>query len=162
MGALVSFELARSLRRAQHSLPLHLFVSGQRSPQVPDLDLPIHALPESEFLDELRRYNGTPEEVLYNVELMQLLLPRLRADFAVLETYRYTHETSLGCPISALGGLQDWKANPADLAAWRDQTQAAFDLRLFPGDHFFIYTVQSQVLSYLCRQLNQVNRLYQK
>lgn len=156
MGALVSFELARSLRRAQHPFPLHLFVSGQRSPQVPDPDPPIHALPESEFLNQLRRYNGTPEEVLNNAELMQLLLPTLRADFAVIETYYYTHEPPLDCSISALGGLQDWKTNPANLEAWRAQTQAAFDLQLFQGDHFFIYTVQSQVLSYLCRKLNQV------
>jgi len=155
MGALVSFELARSLRRAQHPFPLHLFVSGQRSPQIPDPDHPIHALPESEFLNELRRYNGTPEEVLNNAELIQLFLPTLRADFAVIETYHYTHEPPLACPISALGGLQDWKNNFASLEAWQDQTQATFDLKMFPGDHFFIYSAQSQVLQHLCNGLNQ-------
>ncbi|WP_305883644.1 thioesterase II family protein [Chroococcidiopsis sp. CCNUC1] len=156
MGALVSFELARRLRREQHPLPLHLFVSGQRSPQIPDPDRPIHALPDSEFLDELRRYNGTPEAVLANTELMQLLLPTLRADFAAIETYDYSDEPPLDFPIGVLGGLQDWKADPPSLESWREQTQAIFDLRLFPGDHFFIYKAQPQVLSYLCQGLNQI------
>ena len=119
MGALVSFELTRSLRRAQHPVPAHLFVSGQRSPQVPNRDRSVYALPETEFLNELRRYEGAPEAVLANAELMQLLLPTLRADFAVIETYFYLDEPPLSCPISVLGGLQDWKATPGDLEAWR-------------------------------------------
>src|SRR5205814_4666171 len=98
MGALVSFELARYLRR-QHGLsPVHLFVSGRRAPQLSDPDPPIHPLPEAEFLEELRSLKGTPEEVLQNTELLQLLLPLLRADFAVCETYAYAPETPLLCP----------------------------------------------------------------
>ena len=84
MGGLVSFELARLLRKNYGNSPVHLFISGYRAPQVPDPDPPIHALPEPEFLEELRRLNGTPEVVLENTELMQILLPALRADFAVI------------------------------------------------------------------------------
>lgn len=93
MGGLVSFELARLLRKNYGKVPVHLFVSGYRAPQVPDPDPPIHDLPEPEFLEELRRLNGTPEIVLENTELMQMLLPALRADFAVIETYAYTPES---------------------------------------------------------------------
>jgi medium-chain acyl-[acyl-carrier-protein] hydrolase len=82
-------------------------VSGCRAPQIPAPRPPIHALPEPAFLDELRRLNGTPETVLENAELMQLLLPVLRADFALLETYVYTPKPLLDYPISAFGGLQD-------------------------------------------------------
>ena len=70
MGGLVSFELTRLLRTEYGVSPVHLFVSGHRAPQVPDPDPPIHTLPESEFLQELRRFNGTPEAVLKNAELM--------------------------------------------------------------------------------------------
>jgi medium-chain acyl-[acyl-carrier-protein] hydrolase len=87
MGGLVSFELARLLRKKYNKSPVHLFVSGYRAAQIPDPDPPIHALPEPEFLEELRRLNGTPKIVLENTELMQMLLPSLRADFAVIETY---------------------------------------------------------------------------
>ena len=77
MGGLVSFELARLLRKKYNKSPVHLFVSGYRAPQIPDPHPPIHALPEPEFLEELRRLNGTPEIVLENTELMQMLLPAL-------------------------------------------------------------------------------------
>jgi medium-chain acyl-[acyl-carrier-protein] hydrolase len=160
MGALVSFELARILRRDYGLSPVHLFVSGRRAPQLPDPDPPIHTLPEPEFLDELRRYNGTPEAVLENAELMQLLLPSLRADFAVLETYVYTPEPPLECPITTFGGLSDREASRDELEAWRDQTSAAFSLEMFPGDHFFVHSAQPLLLQALSRELHHYCKGY--
>ncbi|HEY9797280.1 MAG TPA: thioesterase II family protein [Leptolyngbyaceae cyanobacterium] len=153
MGGLVSFELARLLRKKYGLNPAHLFVSGYRAPQVPDPDPPIHALPEPEFLEELRRLNGTPEAVLENAELMQLLLPALRADFAVIETYAYIPESPLDCPITAFGGLQDREVSCDDLEAWREQTNAAFSLQMLPGDHFFLHSAQPLLLQSLSQKL---------
>lgn len=153
MGALVSFELARSLRR-QHSIgPVRLFVSGRRAPQLPDPDSPIHHLPESAFLDELRRLQGTAEEVLRDTELLQLLLPLLRADFAMCETYLYTSGEPLACPISAFGGLQDDEVPRYELAAWREQTWGTFKLRFFVGNHFFLHTARTSLLQALSQDL---------
>ncbi len=153
MGGLVSFELTRLLRREYNLTPVHLFISGRRAPQILDLDPPIHALPEPEFLQELRRLNGTPEAVLQNVELMQLLLPILRADFAVLETYVYISEPPLACPISVFGGLQDLEVSYEGLEAWREQTSASFSLEMLPGDHFFIHSAQPLLLKSLAQEL---------
>jgi medium-chain acyl-[acyl-carrier-protein] hydrolase len=89
LGALVSFELARQLRRQYGVQPVRLFVSASRAPPLPHRGLPVHTLPEGDFLAELRRLNGTPTEVLEHEELMQIALPVLRADFAVYETYVY-------------------------------------------------------------------------
>jgi len=156
MGALVSFELARLLSSNYQLTPCHLFVSGRRAPQVPDPDPPIHALPETEFIKELRRYNGTSEEVLNNPELMQLLIPILRADFAILETYIYTPAAPLNVPITAFGGLQDERASREDLEAWQKQTNEVFSLQMFPGDHFFIYSSESLVLKSIAQKLHQI------
>jgi len=71
-------------------------------------------------------------------ELMEIMLPILRADFAVYETYLYSIEPPLNCPISAFGGLQDSKVSESDLGAWRAQTSVSFSLQMFPGDHFFL------------------------
>lgn len=156
MGGLVSFELVRILRKEYDLSPVHLFVSGHRAPQVPDPDPPIHALPEAAFLEELRRLNGTPEAVLQNAELMQLLLPTLRADFAVIETYIYAPDPPLDCPITAFGGLQDQEASCDDLEAWREQTNAAFSLQMLRGDHFFLHSAQPLLLQFLSRKLHQI------
>lgn len=156
MGGLVSFELARLLCREYGSSPVHLFVSCRRAPQVPDPNPPIHTLPEPEFLEELRRLNGTPEAVLENTELMQLLLPILRADFEVIETYVYAPEPPLECGITAFGGLQDRKVSYDDLEVWREQTSDSFSVQMLPGDHFFINSSQPLLLQALSRKLHHL------
>ena len=153
MGALVAFELARQLRRELGVQPVHLFISADRAPQLPPRERPIHVLAEEEFLVELRRLNGIPEKVLEDAELMQIMLPILRADLAVYETYMYSTEPPLDCPIATLGGLQDNRVSRGDLEAWRDQTSASFSLRMFPGDHFFWNTTQPLLLQALSQEL---------
>ncbi|MGD0012220.1 MAG: thioesterase II family protein [Terriglobia bacterium] len=153
LGALVGFELARQLRRQSGVQPVRLFVSADRAPQIPPRDRPIHALPEREFLGELRRLNGIPGKVLEEADLMQIMLPVLRADLAVYETYVYSSEPPLNCPISIFGGLQDHRVSRGDLEAWRDQTSVSFSLRRFPGDHFFLNTTQPLLLQVLSQEL---------
>ena len=152
MGGLVSFELARFIRREYNLEPVHLFISGRRAPQVKDSKPPIHDLPQAEFIQELRKLNGTPEAVLNNDELMELLVPILRADFAVLENYNYAPEAPLNCPISVFGGLQDREVKLEELEAWREQTVGSFSLKMLSGDHFFIHSSQS-LLPELIKQL---------
>ncbi len=155
MGALVSFELARTLVCQNGLGPVHLFVSGHAAPQIPPTTLCIHQLPEPEFIAELGRLNGTPSKVLQNVELMEFFLPALRADLAVNETYTYTSATRLDCPISAYGGLQDCVVGADGLAAWRDQTRGTFKLCMFSGDHFFLHGSRLTLLQAIANDLEQ-------
>ena len=153
LGALVGFELARQLRRQSGLQPVRLVVSGDLAPQIARRERPIHDLPEGEFLMELRRPNGIPGMVLADAELMQIMIPVLRADFAVYETYSYSAEPPLDCCISGFGGLQDHRVGRGDLEAWRDQTNVSFSLRMFPGDHFFLNTIQTLLLQILSHEL---------
>jgi medium-chain acyl-[acyl-carrier-protein] hydrolase len=138
LGALVSFELARRIRRQYGVHPARMFVSAARAPQLPHRGASIHNLPEREFIAELRRLNGTPGAVLDHKELMEIMLPLLRADFALYENYQYSLEPPLNCPISAFGGMQDRRVSESDLEAWRAQTSSCFSLQMFAGDHFFL------------------------
>jgi medium-chain acyl-[acyl-carrier-protein] hydrolase len=152
MGALLSFELTRALRRRHGFEPARLIVSGCAAPQVVDCE-ETHQLPDDLFIEHLRELNGTPAELLDNQELMQLMLPVVRADFAALETYEYAAEPPLDCPITALGGLQDDTVSGDDLRAWREQTTSSFAARMLPGDHFFIHSAEGLVLQVLGREL---------
>ncbi len=98
-----------------------------------------------------RRYGAIPTEALDNVELMNLLLPVLRADIAICETYVYSEEPPLPCPITALGGENDREVSLTDLEAWRDQTVGPFQICLFPGDHFFIRHDEASVVEAVAR-----------
>lgn len=154
LGALVGFELVRELRRRYDANPVRLFVSAGGAPQSPRQGSIIHTLPVKEFLCEVRRLNGIPLEVVEHEELMQIVLPLLRADFALYETYVYSAESPLNCPISAFGGLRDCKVSSRELEAWRDQTTASFSLRMLPGDHFFLNTIQFPFLQMLSEELH--------
>ncbi len=146
MGSLLAFELTRHLCQENKIYPQHLFVCARRAPQLPATKPPIHKLSDAVFLEELRKLNGTPKEILANDELMALFIPTLRADFAVIETYNYYDREPLNCPITAIGGSEDTEVSHEDLEAWNLQTNASFNLHILPGDHFFLHSATSRLL----------------
>jgi medium-chain acyl-[acyl-carrier-protein] hydrolase len=158
-GGLMAFELTRALRRAGGPLPLHLFAGGRPAPQV-KRDENIHSLPHDEFIDTLRRYAGTPEEILQHAEIMELIMPLLRADFALGEMYEYQQEPPLPVPITAYGGYRDDEVPPAEIEAWGEQTSARFRCRMFDGDHFFINGNRDELLADLSGELRGMRARY--
>ncbi len=152
MGSIISFELARYLRKERAPGPVHLFVSGSPAPQVPNVD-PIYNLPENEFMEKISLYNGTPEEVLKNAELWKLFFPVLRADFTLTDSYEYVESEPLSCPISVFGGLNDGHTSQSDLEGWRQQTVSGFKIRMLPGDHFFINSTRAIISKAICQDL---------
>lgn len=146
MGALISFELARELRRQRRRGPAQLFVSGRRAPQCPPAEIRYN-LPDQEFVAAMSSFNGTPKEILAEPELLELFMPILRADFSIIDTYVYTSEPPLDCPISAFGGTEDTEAPQAMIEQWREQTTRLFTLTMFPGDHFYLKNVYKDVLA---------------
>jgi medium-chain acyl-[acyl-carrier-protein] hydrolase len=154
MGALIGFELAHHVVRAYGVQPLHLFVSGRCSPQTKndpiDLQQSDSALPEM-----LRRYNGTPDEVLEDPELMELVLPVLRADLALCKSYVYTPQPPFSFPITAFGGLGDHRIPRHCIEGWREHTSGSFSLRMLPGDHFFINSARLPLLAAISGELEQ-------
>lgn len=156
MGTAISLELARYLRTSSGIEPRHLFVSGGRAPQLRNTEPPSYNLPQKKFLEGLRRLNGTPAEILEHPELMSLLLPVLRADFELVQTYVYRQGKPLACPITAFGGTLDKEVGLRQLQAWRMQTTAQFSLNMIPGDHFFIHTSQPALFSVLSKELDKI------
>lgn len=153
MGALLSFELARFLRRQHRVQPAQLFVSGHSAPHLRDAEPPCYALPEEAFIAKLRELHGTPDEVLNNSELRQLILPILRADFQVGGTYAYEDAAPLDCPITALGGAQDTYVSHTALEAWSAHTHARFNAQLLPGDHFFLHAAHAPLIRTIIQDL---------
>jgi len=155
MGSLVALELARELRRHGRA-PAAVIVSGHAAPHLPARERPLHALPDAEFRAELRRLNGTPAAVLDNDELMQAVLPTLRADFELCETYVPTDDRPLDCPVLVLGGRDDPRVSVADLEAWRRYARGPFRVNNLPGDHFFVQSQRPAVLETVSQFLTPV------
>ena len=156
MGAQVAFEAARLLERDYATGPSLLIVSACNAPRERATFPLTYDLPDDEFVSELRRMEGTPAEVLENRELMRLMLPILRADFAASQTYAYTHGPPLSCPIIAFGGEQDELVTREGLEAWGDCTESYSSSQLIPGDHFFVHTSAAALLRAVNQELQMV------
>lgn len=152
MGALVAFELTRRLRRTGAPLPSRLLLGAFRAPQLPNPHIRIHHLPD-EVLKTVLRKEGTPRQVLENDELMRALLPMLRADLEICDTYQYREERPLAMPMSVYGGHQDVRVSRSDLDMWRTQADGPFRLAMLPGSHFFLHNSQDLLLAELSRDL---------
>ncbi len=138
LGSRVAFELMAQCKKIGYRLPQHFIASGSRGPHIPVRKESIHQLPDEEFIAELKELNGTPKEILVNEELMALLLPLLRADFKLADTYSYASDTVFDCPISVLGGKDDIEITYEDLQSWGIYFSQPADVHTLSGDHFFI------------------------
>jgi medium-chain acyl-[acyl-carrier-protein] hydrolase len=160
MGGLIAFEVARQLRRASLPMPEALFAVARRAPHL----RPMRALEASSQLSDADLVRSltqarlaVPAAVLDNPELRAALLPPLRADLRLLESYRFVTEPSLDCPIFAYGGDNDPGATVSELDAWATHTSARFARRVFAGDHFFFNTAAAEVLAAVRQDLERLS-----
>jgi medium-chain acyl-[acyl-carrier-protein] hydrolase len=145
LGALVAFELARLRQARARSGPVHLFVSACRAPHALAPRPPIHTLPDEGFLTHVEALGGLPAEVRSHPELMSLLLPALRADFEIYNTYRYEPSAPLDCSITALGGEEDREVPRGDLQAWQAIASGPIATHWLSGGHFFLQREEERV-----------------
>lgn len=151
-GALLAFELVHALQ-AQGLQLAALFVSACHAPQRLPVDEKLYDLPRSELLAALQRLDGMPQVVLAEAELLDIILPALRADLAVYETYVYRPKPKLSLPIVAIGGRDDVRVTPVQLEAWREQAGGHFERHLFAGNHFYLDDAYPQVIKLIKRTL---------
>jgi medium-chain acyl-[acyl-carrier-protein] hydrolase len=154
MGAFIAFDLAHALSERGRP-PAHLFVSAQRAPRLPYPAQPIFALPDDEFLaGVLARYHSIPKPLLEDQALRAILLRTLRADFTLVEDYRYRAGRALPCPVTAFGGADDPGIAPEQLEAWSQETTGSFRLHLLAGGHFFLQEKREELLSIILADLD--------
>ncbi len=158
LGSLLSYELTRFMR-AKGQEPVALFVAASNAPHLPRDEENLMHLPDGEFVERLRKFNGTPEEVLQNEELLQFFLPILRADFSVVYNYSYQPSAPLSCPIVAFGGIMDPDVSEAGLIAWNEHTDSYFHYYTYPGDHFFMNSFKESMLAVISQELEKWIRM---
>lgn len=153
MGAAVAYEVALALRRRGVVPPVHLFVSAREAPEwVRGGD--VHLRDDDGICAELTRVGGTPPELLSHPELRALILPVVRSDYRLVETYRPTlAPVPLGCPVTVVLGDADSEATPEEAEAWRSCTTGRFRVEIFPGGHFYLVPQRAAVVSAVAARL---------
>ncbi|MFH8798215.1 thioesterase II family protein [Streptomyces sp. NPDC017936] len=145
MGASVAYEAARRLAVTGRP-PAALVVSGQPAPQR-SRGGDLHRAGDAELLADLRRLGGTARDVLDNDALLQALLPAVRSDYRLIETYRPLPGEALGIPVTVLYADDDPEVTAAEAAAWREVTTGPCEVEVFTGGHFYLETRRAAVLA---------------
>lgn len=155
LGALVAYETAVVLRDRGMPGPQQLYLSAYGAPHLHRPGPAVHMLDGPELLAAVeQQYGPLPPELHEDPELCQLVLQGLRADLTIVATYRHRPADPLSCPVVVLGGSEDEETTPR-LAAWRGYATGSFDLRIFPGDHFYFRDSPDDTLGFLAASLAQ-------
>jgi medium-chain acyl-[acyl-carrier-protein] hydrolase len=155
LGALVGLEVARRL--TERGCPPALFVAAAcPAPVSITPDRSVHTLPDDQFINVLRKLGATPRALLQNEEMMRLLLPMLRVDFAMSEGYEYRPFGALPTPIVTMAGGQDPVAGPERMAGWSLETEQLSHICV-QGGHMFIDTEEQTVLMYMSDLLREIS-----
>lgn len=156
VGALIGFEVTRELARRGQPGPTALFVAANKAPHLRPTRPPLHELSRHELIEGLQRLAGVHNELLDNDELVDVMLPVLRADLSLDETYAYDPGDLLDCPVVAFGGSEDWSTPRPNLEAWREQTTGDFSVAILPGGHFFLDSSRAQFAQALTAEIERL------
>lgn len=155
MGTMVAFELCRALRLLGKELPRHLFLSARPGPSCRLEDYKTQAISDEDLINMLAALNGTDKDILANQELLDFMLPALRADMNIVQTHRYADERALDQAITVFGGSNDPTVQEQELLQWRLQTTSSFRLHMLVGDHFFLNNQREILLKVIAQTIEK-------
>ncbi|MBB1062077.1 thioesterase II family protein [Marilutibacter spongiae] len=153
-GALIAFELSHALRARGLPAPTHLNLSASPAPWTRKPERNCAHLDDAGFIEHLRELDGTPPGVLDNAELLEILLPGLRADFSLGETYRYAHPAKLDVPTTVFHGEED-AIEAGQIEAWQEAIAPRIRMEPIAGGHFFVHSHAERLTGLLSRQLQR-------
>ncbi len=146
LGAAVAYEVAHRLCARYPGVPAGLVVSGRPAPSR-DRGGSVHRGSDEELCAELRRLGRTQAAVLDHPELLRLVLPMVRSDYRLSETYRPRPAPALPCPVLACLGADDPEVTEDEARAWSEVTSDSFVCQVFAGQHFYLVAHREAVLS---------------
>ncbi|MFD0306399.1 thioesterase II family protein [Streptomyces sp. NPDC127119] len=145
LGAILAYEVARELERITHPALNHLFVSGSPLPWAGPREQTV-AIDDDEFLRRVQDFAGYRHEAFDDPDLRELLLPTLRADVMMHESYRPSSRQPLTVPVTALRGTQDTLVSRTQAQEWRHVTTGPFTYTELPGGHMYLTDSPEPVL----------------
>lgn len=157
MGAVLAFEVARRLQERDGIRPVHLFASGRRAPSC-YREGSVHRLADNDLLAELVRNGGTDRRFLDDAEIRATILPLIRVDYRAVEGYRFEPGPLLDCPLTALVGDRDQQTTRDEAEAWSAHHTGDFQLRMFPGGHFYLDNHRDPVIDLISTTLMATTR----
>lgn len=152
MGALIGYELVKSIMLNYNKSPAHFYVSSYPAPHLPNYNILQGDVTDDELVERLIERNGTSNEFLTNKRFLRLILPILRADYQLLNSYNHKGPFTLKCPITSILGTKD-NITDIQMADWSKYTNSSFQLFMLEGDHF--YLKEQKNIEKICQFISQ-------
>jgi surfactin synthase thioesterase subunit len=152
MGAILAYEVALRLEKDGAPPLVRLYASGRRAPSRYREEA-VHKKGEAAIIAELRALSGTNADLLGDPDALEMILPAVKADYKAVETYEHTPGQSLTCPVMALIGDSDPRVTADEAKAWSEHSTGSFDMRTFPGGHFYLVDEAPQILKLISEDL---------
>jgi surfactin synthase thioesterase subunit len=149
MGAAVAFEVALRMEEAGVSAS-RLIVSGRAAPSLLR-DTGMHQRDDAGIIAQLRALDGTAGRLLDEQDLMKSLMPAIRSDYLAIETYQRGKDARVKCPCVAFVGDRDPAVSVTEAHVWAQHTAGTFELRTFPGAHFYLDNWPAPVVEAISR-----------
>ena len=147
LGGLIAYALTQKAYTSKLPLPLTLFVSAHRAPHISHSYPCFSTMSFNELKTFIRYYEGMPESILQNEEWMKFLIPIIRDDFLLCQSYEYCLQDPVPCSIYTFGGNLDRMVSKFEILAWRQHTMKQFQSYFYPDGHFFLKTQQTQLIN---------------
>lgn len=145
MGALLAYELACELQHMNP--PIHLFLSSYQAPNAAYKFDAISQLDEMQLKERIRLMGGTPREIIENQELWKFFCQIIKADFALLEKYKYKENSERLCmDITVLYGDDDYVVTKEKLRMWNELTKGNCRFVEYQGGHFYINHQRKEII----------------
>lgn len=152
-GAALAYELARRLAEDGVAV-FRLFVSGAPGPRDRRVER-LSGLDDAAFLEGLRRAAGYRHPAMDHPEMLEIMMPALRADAAMHERYRPAHAEPVDFPITTLRGRDDGLVSAAETAQWARETKAEFNAVELDGPHMYLTDHTDVLLRAIARELEE-------
>jgi surfactin synthase thioesterase subunit len=151
-GAVLAYELARLLSARCRVEVVRLFVSGSPGPRAGRARR-ASGLSDAEFLNRVQEFAGYRHPAFDIPEVVELILPVLRADVLMHERYRPLRDDVPDVPITCLRGTDDDLVPARDAAGWTEATSGECDLVELPGGHMYLVDHAAELLTIITARL---------
>ena len=138
MGSMIAYEVARTLSERNMPMPKHIFLSGAVPPDMIGECEKIHMLSDEQFCEKLKGYESITSELMKYPEFFKFFLPVIKADFELIETYRFDKKWKMPCPVTVFSGTEDPYVPENALAQWGRFCEQEPQIITYSGNHFFL------------------------
>lgn len=138
MGTLIAYETTYYLMNRGIDPPIHIFFSGRNTPDIKN-DMFINCMNDETFIEKLNQLGGIPSAIFDYPELVDMVLPVLKADYRVMNTYGFTlQKQKIKSNITVVAGDNDLSITYEDMRKWRLITEGDCSMHFIPGGHFYM------------------------